>query len=233
MTSQPKPQHTVSADTLKPAGTLFYTGFSMYPTLRNLDILKISTFGKKELRRGDIIVFKTTDNSKMIVHRVISVTTDGVKTRGDNMMADDRLITLDCDIIGRVESINRKSKDTKIPGGSRGLVNHYLLRFKKGTRTTLFSILLPIIRIVFSRKRLKSILMPDRDLKTFVFQDSRGKTAHLYAGNRLIGYYSSQTQKWQIKSRYRGLIDENNLPSLDEADREEDNVIIRQREINQ
>jgi len=55
----------------------------MNPTLKAPDLLQVVPYQGKEIHRGDVIVFRPPGSKGMVVHRVISVDAQGVRTRGD------------------------------------------------------------------------------------------------------------------------------------------------------
>lgn len=79
---------------------------SMKPKLNIYDLaIDIKVSKDNDIKKGDIITFKTISNSQTITHRVIDIieTEDGklYKTKGDNNNeADEDLITID-NIIGK------------------------------------------------------------------------------------------------------------------------------------
>lgn len=70
-------------------------GNSMYPLLREGDIIILTKKSPDEIKVGDVIVYKSVKGN-LIVHRVIEVTNlNGVyyfKTKGDNNYLDDRYL---------------------------------------------------------------------------------------------------------------------------------------------
>ena len=78
----------------------------MKPKLNIYDLaIDIKVSNDNDIKKGDIITFKTISNSQTITHRVVDIikTNDGVfyKTKGDNNKDDDEdLITID-NIIGK------------------------------------------------------------------------------------------------------------------------------------
>lgn len=58
-----------------------------FPFLHSGDLLEVEHLGC-EISRGDVIYFRSPDNERMIVHRVVDITAAGVQTRGDNNPSD-------------------------------------------------------------------------------------------------------------------------------------------------
>jgi signal peptidase I len=62
-------------------------GRSMHPTIKNGDTLTIAPLNKKKLKRGDIILYRTTPANNLIAHRIIFIrkksSDEIIYTRGD------------------------------------------------------------------------------------------------------------------------------------------------------
>jgi len=61
-----------------------YVGPSMNPLLMGGDGLHIVPYKGRPIRPGDVIVFIRPGGETKVVHRVVSVDSRGIKTRGDN-----------------------------------------------------------------------------------------------------------------------------------------------------
>ena len=136
MTSETMPGSAASHFLFKGAGhdhlsNTFYcafTGPSMFPTLREADLLIISSYSHSRPRIGDVIIFTTDDPDQPVVHRIIGRLHNRFRTRGDNCSAVDlRLINHD-DILGRVIGSVRAKRQLSIAGGPRGLCIHFFCR---------------------------------------------------------------------------------------------------------
>jgi signal peptidase I len=67
-------------------------GFSMYPLIRNLDVVTVSPLPRRSLRAGDVIAFRQPANGALVLHRILRVEHDGFLVRGDNLPAPDGLV---------------------------------------------------------------------------------------------------------------------------------------------
>lgn len=94
-------------------------GWSMFPAIRDGDILNTEPVKAKEIRLGDIIFYRTA-NERVIAHRVIrqSFSNDGpiLIARGDSTVGKGERVSLE-DILGRVITIERNGR--KIRSDSR------------------------------------------------------------------------------------------------------------------
>ena len=74
-------------------------GGSMWPTIKDGELLHIQPIGKTGLRRGDIVLFN--QGGRLKAHRIIAPQTEHVVTRGDACADSDEVI-LRSDILGLV-----------------------------------------------------------------------------------------------------------------------------------
>ena len=78
---------------------------SMAPLIMPGDLVLSQAF-TKNITVGDVIVFIPGSGDKMVVHRVLSVAEDGIRTKGDNANPDPWRLTQD-NIKGKTISINQ------------------------------------------------------------------------------------------------------------------------------
>lgn len=78
---------------------------SMAPLIMPGDLVLTQAF-TKNISVGDVIVFIPDSGDKMVVHRVLSVAEDGIRTKGDNANPDNWKLTQD-NIKGKTISINQ------------------------------------------------------------------------------------------------------------------------------
>ena len=103
--------------------SLVYVGSSMYPTFRAPEIVYFEPYGNRSVRRGDVVVFNDPARGSSIIHRVISVTPAGIKTRGDNNDRPDSWTLRKADLDGRVAFARRDKRYRCIRGGLYGLMS--------------------------------------------------------------------------------------------------------------
>lgn len=84
---------------------------SMVPKINVKDVIITKKVDAKELKKGDIITFVSTDprfEGVTITHRIVDIMTDentgevSYKTRGDNNNVDDSALVKDSNIMGKV-----------------------------------------------------------------------------------------------------------------------------------
>ena len=103
-------------------GSLVYVGSSMYPTLKAPEIIYFDRYADRDVRPGDIVVFNDPATGASVTHRVISVTPDGIRTRGDNNNRVDPRILKKEDLAGRVVFARRDRRYRHMRGGLYGLI---------------------------------------------------------------------------------------------------------------
>lgn len=110
------------ADDLSWAGqacTLRVAGWSMFPTLRKGDVLRL--LPPEAVRVGDLVLFR--HDRTLVCHRVISLPDeDSVRTRGDDVAGDGELVRR-ADLVGKVAAIVRRgtSIDPRVSQGATAL----------------------------------------------------------------------------------------------------------------
>jgi signal peptidase I len=97
-----------------------YIGSSMNPTLMPGVRLDVSAYHGQKIRKGDVIVFVPPGGDSKIVHRVTSVNSDGIRTRGDNRKHEDDWVLRRENILGRVVATQRNNRRRRILGGPLG-----------------------------------------------------------------------------------------------------------------
>ena len=192
-----------------------YTGPSMNPTLKVGDGLTVIPYGDRNIHIGDVVVFHSPERERYIVHRVISVNSRGIRTKGDNNSKVDSWILRPEDIVGRVISAQRKSKSITIYGGTRGRLLAPMLWVIKRINITVSSIFRPIYHYLARTGIIKILL--SRMIKTQIlyFKRPNGTEMQLIMGRRIIGRYSPVRDQWLIRRPFRLFVDEKSLPQGD------------------
>ena len=181
-----------------------HAGSSMNPTLCGLDLLEIMPCGEKAIRTGDVIVFRPPEEDQRIVHRVVSITSEGIRTRGDNSTSDDPWLLQPENIIGRVVVAWRDQKRFRIIGGWAGWLVAHLTRWSHIPVRCLF---LPLLRPIYrSLLRLGIVyrLWPNQHSPRIVLFRTNGHShLRLLLGKRVVGWYNVRQCQWHIKRPFR------------------------------
>jgi len=192
--------------------TLNYKGPSMYPTLKAGDLMTVISYGHNRIRVGDVVVFPSPEREHNIVHRIISVDSSGIRTIGDNNDNVDSWVLSTDDIVGRVVSAQRKSKDITVHGGTRGRLLFLELRIIKKTKLTVFRIFRPAYHLLARSGFPRRLLSPLIKTQLIYFKRPNGAEIHLLMGQRIIARRLPGKAEWQIRPPFRLLVDEDSLP---------------------
>lgn len=86
-------------------------GVSMYPFLKDDDVITVSPLFRRSLRFGDVAVFVQPKTDKVLVHRVVGKRRNAYLMKGDNSYYFDGLILKE-QILGYVTKQERNGKVT-------------------------------------------------------------------------------------------------------------------------
>ena len=191
---------------------LNYTGPSMKPTLKPGDGLRVHPYEGRKIRIGDVVVACPPEREQHVVHRVVSVDSHGIKTRGDNNNNTDAWVLCAENIIGQVVGANRKNKYKTIYGGLLGRVYASGLRAIKQIDWTISRILHPVYHRLASSGIFRNLL--PRQLKTQIlcFKRANGIEMQLLMGRWVIGRRLNGQDRWHIRRPFRLFVDEHSLP---------------------
>ena len=85
-------------------------GGSMWPFIKNGDVITINPLSGGPLGVGDVAIFLCLDTGKAMVHRVVGKQGDSFLMKGDNSPSPDGLIPKK-DILGRISKVERNGAD--------------------------------------------------------------------------------------------------------------------------
>ena len=184
-----------------------HVGDSMNPTLRASDVLEIIPRQKTPLRLGDIILFLPKEKSTPVVHRICHITSERIKTIGDNNFCVDDWGLQPTDVLGRVVAAWRGQKRHAIAGGKTGMLTCSFFRSKRIVDHRLSSALSPIYHFLSYRSIIRSLLPNRLKPQIVAFQINGKKQLKLMMNGRQVGYYDKQQERWHICRPYRLFVD--------------------------
>jgi hypothetical protein len=189
-----------------------YMGPSMNPTLKSGDGIKVIPYGKRKIRIGDVIVFPSPKGYHNVVHRVISVDSQGIRTRGDNNTNIDPWALSHDGIIGHVFWAQRGNRQRSIHGGLRGLLYSLGIRATRIIDSKISSLLHPAYHWLVRTGALRPWLSARIQTRVLYFNRSTGTELLLLMGRRVIGRLLPGRSQWVIRRPFRLLVDEAALP---------------------
>jgi hypothetical protein len=195
--------------------SLFYRGPSMNPLLNTPDILYVRPYGRREVRCGDVVVFWSSDADRKVVHRVVSVDGEGVRTKGDNNSHVDSWNLMPESIIGRVEWIERAGRRVRIFGGRTGQAQAGVLKALRLFDTGLCAVFRPLYGRLARSRALKRWLVGRSLTRIISISRPEGIELQLLLGGRVIGRRPAGRHSWQIRRPFLLFVDEKSLPSGD------------------
>ncbi len=185
----------------------------MNPTLCEQDLLEVLPYVEQPPQAGDVVLFPPPGRKQLVVHRIVRVTPQGLRTRGDSNTTDDPYTVTRRDLIGQVVAAWRVDERRQIRGGRVGLTQARLRRWLRVADRTLSRLLHPLYYALASSGLLRRLIPARLRPRVVSFAVNGRKQLRLLAGRRVVGRYDPQRQEWQIRRPYRILVDETALPA--------------------
>ena len=192
-----------------------YIGSSMNPVLKSGDRLVIIPCGDRRIRQGDVIVCNSPDDGSKVIHRVISMDSGGIKTRGDNSTGADPWILSSDQIVGRVAYARRGQRRRKVWGGPMGRLVAVTIRTLCLIDSMLSSSLRPVYHQLAKRGHLRKLLPAHLKARVVLLNRHSGRELQLLMGGRVIGRWLPEHKGWYIRRPFRLFVDEASLPKND------------------
>jgi|WetSurMetagenome_2_1015567.scaffolds.fasta_scaffold41509_3 signal peptidase I len=190
---------------------MYCLGPSMRPTLMAGDLLSIFPYNGLAPRVGDVIVFQAPGEEKHITHRVISVTPQGIRTRGDNNNLVDPYLLKPENIIGRVTHAERGKRKKAVAGGYRGFLRAQVLYVLRVVRPHVRIALAYPYRLLYRSGVFQPILSRLVRVRVVSFQRPQGVELQLLWGRRIIGQLPAGAEQWVIKPPFKLVVREEEL----------------------
>ena len=194
---------------LKPT---FYRGASMHPTLKAPDTLQVVPYQRRKIQRGDVIVFFPPGRGHRVIHRIVSVSVKGIRTRGDNNTDIDPWNLSPESIVGRVVSAHRGKRKRRVFGGP---VGHALAVTRRALRTMdsrVSSLIRPIYYWLNQAGIFRRMYPARMKMRVVSYNRPLGTELQLLMGRRLIGRLLPGRKQWVIRRPFRLFVDEESLP---------------------
>ena len=189
-----------------------YIGSSMNPSLKPGARLDVRAYHGEKIRRGDVIVFIPPGGDSKIVHRVISVNSDGIRTRGDNCNQEDDCVLWREHILGRVVAAQRGSRRRRIFGGPLGRLFALTVRVIHAVDVCLSPLLRATYNEFAGADILTRLVPAQMRPRVISLKRAAGEELQLLMGRRVIGRWLPGKSGWHIRRPFRLFVDEGSLP---------------------
>lgn len=191
--------------------SLFYKGPSMNPVLTSPDVLYVRPYNGRRVKVGDVVVFTSPEIGCKVVHRVVSVDGDEIRTKGDNNTLVDSWVLKRQDIIGRVEWIERKKRTIRIYGGMPGRAQAGVLKTVRLFDAGLRAVLKPVYNRLSQNQALKKWFVSKSRTRTISIVRPEGIELQLLLGKRVIGRRPAGKRQWLIQRPCLLFVDDESL----------------------
>jgi len=125
-------------------------GGSMYPFIKDGDVITIFPLSEAPPRLGDVVAFTHPESGKLTVHRLVRRKGDAYFLKGDNIQEADGVVRRK-DILGCVKKVEREGRRTFFGLGPEKFLISLMIRKK-----ILIPLLLPTRRFVrFIKRKLE------------------------------------------------------------------------------
>jgi signal peptidase len=189
-----------------------HIGPSMNPTLQSGDALQIIPYDSKKIRCGDVIVFIPPGGDRKITHRVISIDSKGVKTKGDNNKRIDSWVLSHDNIIGEVIYVQRGRGCRRVYGGPIGQLFVVVVKAIRIMDSVISYLLRPVYQQLASSGIFRRWLHGLVDIRVISFNRQEGPELQLLMGQQVIGRLLPGKSQWDIRRPFRLFVDERSLP---------------------
>lgn len=191
---------------------ILYKGPSMNPTLKSMDKLKVVPYNGKRIKTGDVIVFIPHDGHEKVTHRVvdINVTSNKIRTKGDNNNTIDPWILAPHHVLGKVVCAARSKGEIRIHNGTGGKIYALGVKIMRNVKTSLLLLLHPAYRW-FSRKMTFMRVRIKQKIRILSFNRPSGMEYQALMDNRIIARRLPQMREWQIMRPFRLFVEDSFL----------------------
>ena len=190
---------------------LVYTGASMNPTLVEPELLHVEPYGERQVRPGDVVCFRSAGDDLTVVHRVVTVGPDGIRTMGDSNPAADVRVLRAAEIIGRVTTAQRGTRRRTVRGGWQGLAAFRLARLFRGMRRRAGSVPQKLYNLAADAGPLDRLLPRSLRPRVVRFEARQRVFLKLLMGRFAVGQYDDRRERWRLSRPLRLFVDEQAL----------------------
>jgi hypothetical protein len=183
----------------------------MNPTLCEPDVLEIRPYRDRPIREGDVILFDAPGRAWPIVHRVVNITPDGIRTRGDNSRRPDDWLFKPDRIIGQVITAFRGERRRSVLNGRAGLAWSWLLYLSTPIAAAVNRNLHAPYHAISRLGVFRRWLPPGWRPRPVMFQAGGRQIRRMMWGRLEIGRFDEARGEWRIRRPFRLWIDPREL----------------------
>jgi signal peptidase I len=206
-----KPPH-LKQKTTDPKMFINYMGPSMKFTFQPGDNMHVVPYVKRKVRRGDVIVFLPPGKDLKVVHRVVSIDPDGIRTKGDNNPFVDTWLLSPEHIIGRVAYAQRRRAWRRIYGGTTGRVWKWMVRAVRLIQKGAYPFVRPPYRLMLRARAIRRWLFRWVPTRVISIERDRGVELQFLVGRHVVGRLLPGRKTWQIRPPFRLIVPDDSLP---------------------
>ena len=159
-----------------------------------------------------MVVFTPPGADYKIIHRVVSVKPQGIKTRGDNNNRVDPWLLSHDEILGCVFSAKRGKRWRRVFGGTIGQLFGVAIRAINAIDVSVSSRFRPAYDRLAVAGVFRRWLPTKMKIRVISFDRAEGTELQLLMGRRVIGRWLPGKSGWQIRRPFRLFVDEETLP---------------------
>jgi signal peptidase I len=118
-------------------------GFSMFPFIRNGDVVTVAPLESGALGLGDVVVFLSVRGGGPVIHRIVAKCDGSYLLKGDNLLESDGVVPQE-NILGYIKAVERNGRRISLGLGPEkafvallarsGLLAPMLFPFRKAAR---------------------------------------------------------------------------------------------------
>jgi hypothetical protein len=94
-------------------------GSSMFPLVRDGDVVVIAPVGEREVTVGEVVAFRHPVRGDLVIHRAVARSADGWLMRGDACAGPDGVVGAG-DLLGRITRVERRGRPVRFGDGRSG-----------------------------------------------------------------------------------------------------------------
>lgn len=178
----------------------------MNPTLREHALLEVLPYADRPIKVGDVIHFIPPGKDNPVVHRVVQIPLQGIRTRGDNNAFDDGWFLNRTEVTGQVVTAWYGNYRKNIYGGGLGHLYSRSLKARRTIKRILIRFLHPFYYRLSKLASIASVLPENYRPKIVVYKCNNEFQYKLMLKYHVFGIYDQQQNLWTTRPPFRALL---------------------------